>query len=264
MVIDYIYIILIILIILFIIYIIYLSYDYNFNENNKEYFFVNNNTNEIDLDLVNTNEIDLDLVQINDYIDNYKQNFNKINIEIDNNIIQNSQTKNLEILNKSNINLNNIDKLKIIKTEQLIKKNELPIDKPIKTIKSKYNAQYLSTFTYDNENYNILANDKCLTTRGLCKDEFCLLNCQTNLYSSNSQKFKPYKIINESDAADIMNVSIENIISNQVYPYTIFKSLVNDNCLTISNEGISIEPCNLNNIKQQWEISPDENLCVLE
>ena len=61
-----------------------------------------------------------------------------------------------------------------------------------------------------------------------------------------------------------MNVSIENIISNQVYPYTIFKSLVNDNCLTISNEGISIEPCNLNNIKQQWEISPDENLCVLE
>ena len=61
-----------------------------------------------------------------------------------------------------------------------------------------------------------------------------------------------------------MNVSIENIISNQVYPYTIFKSLVNDNCLTISNEGISIEPCNLNNIKQQWEISPDENLCVLK
>ena len=264
MVIDYIYIILIILIILFIIYIIYLSYDYNFNENNKEYFFVNNNTNEIDLDLVNTNEIDLDLVQINDYIDNYKQNFNKINIEIDNNIIQNSQTKNLEILNKSNINLNNIDKLKIIKTEQLIKKNELPIDKPIKTIKSKYNAQYLSTFTYDNENYNILANDKCLTTRGLCKDEFCLLECQNNLYTSDSQKFSTKRITNNKEAANEMNVNIDRISEKNIYPYNIFKSNVNDNCLTISNDGFTIERCNLNNIRQQWEISHDEKLCVLE
>ena len=28
--------------------------------------------------------------------------------------------------------------------------------------------------------------------------------------------------------------------------------------------GITVEQCNLNNIKQQWEISPDENICVLE
>ena len=34
-------------------------------------------------------------------------------------------------------------------------------------------------------------------------------------------------------------------------------------CLTISNNGITIDKCNLNNNKQQWEISPDENKCYL-
>ena len=60
------------------------------------------------------------------------------------------------------------------------------------------------------------------------------------------------------------NFGGQNNCSKNVYPYNIFKSLVNDNCLTISNDGITVEQCNLNNIKQQWEISPNENLCVLE
>ena len=61
-----------------------------------------------------------------------------------------------------------------------------------------------------------------------------------------------------------MNVPVETISTDNVYPYNIFKSLINDKCLTISNDGMTVKYCNLNNIKQQWEISPDENLCVLK
>ena len=57
---------------------------------------------------------------------------------------------------------------------------------------------------------------------------------------------------------------INKISTTNIYPYNIFTSTVNNNCLTIGDKGITIEKCNLNNIKQQWEISPDENLCVLK
>ena len=43
--------------------------------------------------------------------------------------------------------------------------------------------------------YGILANDKCLTVNGLCKDEFCLLDCQNNLYTSDSQKFNTKELL---------------------------------------------------------------------
>lgn len=257
MIIDYVYLILIVLLICFTIYIIYFSYEYNFNENNKEYF-----TDNLFID--NTNKLDIDLIKINNEINKFNTNYKNINNEIHNNNIQKKQKKNVDILNKVMNNSNALKKLKFIKNEQVLKKKEFPVNKTIKTIKSNYNSQYLSTFTYDKQNYNILTNDKCLTVKGLCKDEFCLLNCQNKLYSSNSQKFKPYRIMTPTDAASIMNVPIETISVDTIYPYNIFKSLINDKCLTISNDGITVEQCNLNNIKQQWEISPDENICVLE
>ena len=33
--------------------------------------------------------------------------------------------------------------------------------------------------------------------------------------------------------------------------------------MSITNNGITLENCNLNDIKQQWQISPNENICVL-
>ena len=113
-------------------------------------------------------------------------------------------------------------------------------------------------------NYEILVNDKCLTVKGLCKGEFCTQDCQKNLYTSDSQKFETKRIKSAYDAAKIMNVNVSKISSNNVYPYNIFTSLVNNNCLSINNDGVTVEPCNLNNIQQQWQISPDENICVLE
>lgn len=256
MIVNYVYLFLILLIICFIIYIIYLSYDYNFGDT-KEHF-------DVDLTVENIGELNLNTNDINSDLNKFNENYSKLDIDIHNRNIQKEQKKNLDLLSKTKNNLSLTGKIKLMNQNLQPEIKQFPINKTIKTIKSKYNSQYLSTFTNNNQNYNILANDKCLTVRGLCKDEFCLLNCQNKLYSSNSQFFNTERINNEVDAAATMNVPVETISTDTIYPYNIFKSLINDNCLTISNDGITVEQCNLNNIKQQWEISPDENICVLE
>ena len=257
MIVNNVYLFLIVLIICFIIYIIYLSYDYNFNNNNAEYF--------VDLQIQNIGDLNLNTDTINNDLQKLDDNYKKVDIDIHNRNVQKEQKKNLNLLSKTKNNLLESVKLKNINTNlKSINNNVFPINKSIKTIKSKYNSQYLSTFTNDTKNYNILANDKCLTVRGLCKTDFCLMNCQNKLYTSNSQQFVNERIENNTEAAAFMNVPTETISTDNIYPYTVFKSLINDNCLTISNEGITVEKCNLNNIKQQWEISPNENICVLE
>jgi len=207
------------------------------------------------------------------------------------NMINDNKNLNIEIQNKSK-NINNLHNYDIEDTivKNLEKSNKLknaidtinnnnnkiytyPTDKLIKTIKSKYNSQYISTFSNNiNDinninninNYGILINDKCLTIKGLCSNEFCLLDCQSKIYKSDSQNFKTERINTPQEAAVMMNVTIDKINSKTIYPFNIFKSLVNDKCLTINNDGVVMERCNLNDIKQHWEISPNENLCVLE
>jgi len=255
MFIDYIYLSLIIIILFFIIFLIYLSYEYR----NIECFNVPivNSLSSIKSNILDTNKLSLD----------FDSEYKNLNNEINNRNISRDNIKNIELYDKTHKNFLDSKKLKelnkAINTTD-INNNYQSIDKLIKTIKSKYNAQYLSTFSNDMKNYGILANDKCLTVNGLCKDEFCLLECQNNLYTSDSQKFTTKRITNNKEAANEMNVNIDRISEKNIYPYNIFKSNVNDNCLTISNDGVTIERCNLNNIRQQWEISHDENLCVLE
>ena len=254
MFIDYIYLCLIISILFFIIFIIYLSYEYR----NIECFNVPNINS---LSSIKGNLLDTQNLTLN-FINEYKN----LNNEINNRNISRDNIKNIELYQKTQKNVSDSDKLKELNKNMITQdtNNNYPMDKLIKTIKSKYNAQYLSTFSNDMLKYGILANDKCITVNGLCKDEFCLLECQNNLYTSDSQKFNTKRITNNKEAASVMNVNIDKISDKNIYPYNIFKSVVNDNCLTISNDGITIETCNLNNIKQQWDISPDENLCVLE
>ena len=154
--------------------------------------------------------------------------------------------------------------LKIAKNNRTNNDNIFPIDETIKTIKSRYNSQYLSTFANDSANYGILVNDKCLTVNGLCKEDYCLLDCQNHLFVSDSQKFFTKRIYTMNDAANVMNVPLSQISSTNIYPYNIFKSSVNDKCLSINSNGITVEKCNLNKINQQWDISPDENICILK
>ena len=247
MLIDYIYLILIIVIICFILFLIYLSYEYKIE---------NFTLPPIDLSSNNQNTINkLETELLNKYSSFYSDKQNQA--------INQQNSKNLDIYNKTLLNVKNANILSNLTLGLKSGSSFFPSDKSIKTIKSKYNSQYLSTFKNDINKYGIIANDKCLTVNGLCTGEFCLLDCQTKLYSTNSQKFTTDRINSASDAARIMNVDYSKINTANIYPFNIVRSAVNNRCLTISDEGITVDQCNLNNKKQQWEISPDENICYL-
>ena len=255
MMIDYIYLILILVLIGFILFIIYLSYEYRVQEG----FAINPRLNSS----FNLNEAMTKLANMGTIYNNKYVNY--INDAI---ITKTNQDdiKKAEVLQMANSNLKNAKKIRDLqnKLNNINIPVSFPGDKLISTIKSKYNSQYLSTFSNDITTYGVLANDKCMTVNGLCKEDYCLLDCQNSLYSSDSQKFTTKRIYSDVDAAAAMNVPINNLSSTNVYPFNIFTSVINNKCLTIGNDGLTIEKCNLNNIKQQWEISPDENICILE
>jgi len=249
MLIDYIYFILIIVLICFILFLIYLSYEYRIESFTIPILntTLNNNQN------IATN---LKTKLINNYKNYYTNYYNK---EIDN-----QNNKLVDIYNNNLLNVNNSNNLANIYLGIQPIPSLYPSNKPIKTIKSNYNSQYLSVFKNDLNNYGILANDKCLTVNGLCKGEFCLLDCQNKLYTSKSQEFTTNRINSVIDAAKIMNVDYSKINSSNIYPFSIFRPMSNPTkCLKMSNDGILIDKCNLNDKKQQWGISPDDNICYL-
>jgi len=254
--INYIYYILILFLIVCIIFLIYLSYD---NNNNLSYDNIESFSGIpriSPLKQINWN--------VNNQANSILKNYNSYYNNAYNAQIKNENLKLYNLLDTSKENLNNSENLLRIKSGIKPPPSVFPVDKLIKTIKSNYNSQFLSTIPNNVNNYEILVNDKCLTVKGLCKGEFCTQDCQKKLYTSDSQKFETKRIKSAYDAAKIMNVNVSKISSNNVYPYNIFTSLVNNNCLSINNDGVTVEPCNLNNIQQQWQISPDENICVLE
>ena len=251
MFIDYIYLILILTLIGSILFLIYLSYEYRI----KEGFAVIPGIN---------------IDSIYDIEGNISPSNNDYSIfinDINNTMHLKNNIDNLQLLEYSKQNLaqsKELEKSKIGNNNASNNTNIFPINEIIKTIKSRYNSQYLSTSANDNANYGILVNDKCLTVNGLCKEDFCLLDCQKNLYVSDSQKFSTKRIHTAIDAANVMKIPLNKVSSTNIYPFNIFRSAVNNNCLTINDGGITVEKCNLNNIKQQWEISPDENICFLK
>ena len=210
-------------------------------------------------------KINFDLYNYNKLSNNFDKSYININSEINNRDATTDNIKNIKLFDK--ITKNVVNSQKLINIQNNLNHSQepakYPIDKLIKTIKSKYNSQYISTVPFDKTKYAIMANDKCLTVNGLCKEPYCLLDCQKGLYSSDSQKFKTERITNEIEAAKAMNTTLSKIATTNIYPFNVFKSLVNNNCLSLSTDGITVETCNLNNIKQQWEISPDENICVM-
>ena len=254
MIIDYIYLILILILIGSILLCLYLSYEYrNSNSNSDVERFVDLEMNKL---INNTNSDST----IRGYLQNQINHIQKVN---DSQVL--NDNKSYQNLNKnllSNINDSNF----ILTQKHMLTPpiDTFPIDKLIKTIKSNYNAQYVRLFANDINKYGVVVNDKCFTVNGLCKtDEYCLQKCQNTLYTSDSQKFSTDRINSADDISRLMKVPKENINSANIYPFNIFRSKVNDRCLSINNDGIFLEDCNLNSIKQQWIISPDENICVL-
>lgn len=250
MLIDYIYLILILVLIGGILFFIYLSYEYR--QINME-GFVNPQINQLPQQNQNLTN------NIGSFLDNYD---NLMTNAYNRQIINNSADYQTLVQEMSS-NLN--DSTTLLKQQNGLQPipQSFPIDKLIKTIKSNYNSQYLSLFTNDINKYGILVNDKCMTVNGLCKDDFCLQNCQDSLYTSDSQKFYTNRVYSVDDVSRIMKITKDKVNSKNVYPFNIFRSNVNDKCLSINNDGLSIENCNLNSVNQQWSISPNENICLL-
>lgn len=249
---DYIYLILSLGIISFILFIIYLSYEYRVEGFTLQY-----------ISGEPTNDLNTIINLKTSLLNSYKEySSDTINLGINQ-----QNAKNEDIHKATLLNLDNSTKLKKLNLGLSQKPDVFPSSETIKTIKSKYNSQHLSIFQNDIKNdinkYGILANDKCLTVKGLCNGEFCLLDCQNKLYVSDSQKFTTDRIYSALDASRIMNVDYSNIDTTNIYPFNIFRSAITNKCLTISDNGISVDKCNLNNKKQQWEISPNENICYL-
>jgi hypothetical protein len=253
MMIDYIYLLLILVLIGSILFFINLSYQYRqVMPENKE-GFRDIQINQIPQDNANYSK------SLGSFLDNYDQLL--------------SNTYNRQIINESsgyqqltNQMASNLqDTTTLLKMKQGIEPipETYPMDKLIKTVKSQYNSQYLSLFANDINKYGILVNDKCLTVNGLCKDEFCLQNCQNNLYTTDSQKFYTDRVYSADDIARLMKIPKNKVSSKNIYPFNIFRSKVNDKCLSINNDGLSVEKCNLNSLNQQWAISPNENICLL-
>lgn len=75
------------------------------------------------------------------------------------------------------------------------------------------------------------------------------------------KKFTSQRIPNQEVAKSIYRQPINN--PNIQYPYNIFKSNLTNQCLTINDEGVYLEPCNGNIPKQHWKISPGSNNCPI-
>uniref|UniRef100_A0A6C0HM57 Uncharacterized protein n=1 Tax=viral metagenome TaxID=1070528 RepID=A0A6C0HM57_9ZZZZ len=194
----------------------------------------------------------------NDYVGIMSDAYNKMTLQ-DEHAIQN-------LYNDSIANSNIISALSAkLNIQKNSAKTSFPVGSFIKTIKSKNNAQTLSLASNDPEGkYSVNVNDKCLTVSGTCDNNspYCTQDCQNILYTSDSQKFEVSNIATVADAKKIMGPHA-NISSANVYPFNVLRSVVDNTCLSMSNSGVSLEPCNLNDIRHQWSISPDENICLM-
>lgn len=254
MLIDYIYLLLILVLIGSILFFIYLSYEYR--QINIEGFTSVGAIPQI-------NQLPQQNQNLTNNIGSFLDNYNQLMANAYNRQIVNDSSSYQKLVHQMSSNLN--DSTTLLKQKNGLQPipQSFPIDKLIKTIKSNYNSQYLTLFANDINKYGILVNDKCMTVNGLCKDEFCLQNCQDSLYTTDSQKFYTNRVNSKDDVSRIMKITKDKVNSKNIYPFNIFRSNVNDKCLNINNDGLSVENCNLNSINQQWSISPNENICVM-
>lgn len=160
--------------------------------------------------------------------------------------LQDKSQQNLNISNQLLQNLNNG-----VSTSQAY-----PAALPIQTIKSLYNSQILTLMPIDTKYYLIQINDKCLTVYD--DNDYTLKDCDSVSITNTSQTFYHVRINNANDA---QNATGNAPLSNTLYPYSMFKSLTTDQALTSSDNGITVEPCNPDDNRQFWTISPEEYSC---
>lgn len=135
-----------------------------------------------------------------------------------------------------------------------------PTDKHIRTIKSKKTEQLLSLLPFDQKDtYGVQVNDKCFYTFN--KTDYLLKKCVTTSDTINPQYFQPVRILDEKTEMKEFGAKSTD---PTIYPYTAFRSKLTRDCLSMDNDGLYMAKCQPDNIYQQWELSPNENLCPKE
>jgi hypothetical protein len=180
-------------------------------------------------------------LQKNHEIKNEMHVYNKDRISEVINSLQNNQSR-LHNLNKSKQEL-----------KSFIDNNPPNI---IRTLKSQHNNQMLTVQPYDLNSYQVQINDKCLTVYD--DNKYLLDNCNTTGDRSDTQKFSTHRIRDMLNAKSIMGRAPNKIAE---YPYNIFKSDITGQCLTIDDEGVSVQKCLPDNDKQHFKVSDQQVLC---
>lgn len=132
----------------------------------------------------------------------------------------------------------------------------------IKTIKSKFNNQFISVINQSiNKNtYAININDKCLYGYN---DDYTLKPCANTQNYIHPQYFDARNINNTAMEIKYMNSSNKRSSNkNNPEPYTAFIHKSTQKCLSMDNSGVYLTDCDANNIYQRWQVSADENICL--
>ena len=174
-----------------------------------------------------------------------------------------------ERLNKKIININQSDRAQSMLNT--LKKINIDINKPqlrdfnpmegfqnpVFRSAESHNNYFLSFKPMNNNQYKIRVNDKCLNVYGT--NNYRLDNC--NL-SSTSQLFKTQRINTEIDALNINKDQVFDGSNNIKYPYHQIKSTISNDCVNIDRDGISLSTCSSNSLKQRWNLSTEEKICL--
>ena len=194
---------------------------------------------------------DANLFQAIKSAEDYKQIINEHKSEV----YKYNKTKMDQVLKSLQNNQIRMNNLKRDKQEL----NDYIDDNPpniINTIKSNLNGEMLTVDPYDLNAYQIQINDKCLTVYD--DNKYLLENCNTNGNRSDIQKFSTHRIRDMLTAKTITGKTPSKIAE---YPYNIFKSEVTGQCLTLDDEGISVQNCIPDNHKQHFKVSEQINYC---
>jgi len=231
----------------------------------KEYFNIASNSNETKI-INNNNKINNIISQLNkirpqSYInDLYDENDEAIDTKLQNNI--NTQIKkyitniNEGSIDDSNILDDNITNLenKIIDLENIT--NKLKLNKvkneSYSKIKSLNNGQELTLTQTPNTKYVNPETGNTMKGYMINMNEGCLSVGATDydIYKCNDKNLKHLfsmeHIINEQEYEKHIDKSIpfDNIDKSTInYPFTMIKSVNNQNCLTNKNGNITVQPC---------------------
>lgn len=138
------------------------------------------------------------------------------------------------------------------KLDEKIKSNVTNVNA---TLVSKHNADNLSIFPTGDDSFQININNKCLTVIG--DKQYNLKDCNSTDYG---QTFNTTEITSSAVSKYITGY---DVLSDHEYPHQIVQSKISPfHCLTGGDNQISLEECNGNNVKQQWNLEKRENQCL--